>query len=45
MVGIKKQANKLAVTLGLLAILAAPVAFGATPVNAWRCWFGFFRWC
>jgi len=32
--GSRKQVNKLAVALGLLAILAAPVAFSATPVYA-----------
>jgi hypothetical protein len=45
MANFKKWVNKLAITMGLLAILAAPVAFGATEASAWRCWILWFRWC
>jgi hypothetical protein len=45
MANFKKWVNKLTITMGLLAILAAPVAFGATEASAWRCWILWFRWC
>ena len=45
MANFKKWVNKLAITMGLLAILAAPVAFGATEASAWRCWILWWRWC
>ena len=45
MANFKKWVNKLTITMGLLAILAAPVAFGATEASAWRCWILWWRWC